>query len=72
MIKARSGTTMIFGLSAKNLALLQQGQPIAVDLKDLGFSEGKVLILYGKDEMDIVRELEASGIRLPYNFEGAI
>ena len=57
MVKARLGTTLIFGLTSRNLALLQQGQPIPIDLTELGLSEGKVLIMYGHTEDDIAQEL---------------
>lgn len=63
MLKARSGDKFIFGLSAKNIELLMEGKPIAIDLKELG-SNGSVMIFYGRTEQDMKDDLERAGIVL--------
>jgi hypothetical protein len=63
MLKARSGDLLVFGLSAENLKRLQDGSPIAFDLKDLG-ATGRVFIFYGETEADM-RELLAKNGMLP-------
>lgn len=65
MLKARTGDTLIFGLSALNIERLMEGKPISIDLKDLGLPKGRVMIFYGKTEEDMKRELEAAGMVLP-------
>jgi hypothetical protein len=45
-----------FGLSEENIKRLKQGQPIQVDLAQMG-GIGNVLIFYGKTEMDMARDL---------------
>lgn len=59
MIKARAGQLAIFGLSEMNLRKLREGKPIRIDMRELGFPEGPaaVLILYGKTEQDMERDL---------------
>lgn len=56
MLKARSGKTLIFGLSAKNIELLMQGRPISFDLSDIG-ATGRVLIFYGRTEQEMKEDL---------------
>ncbi len=63
MLKARAGDKFIFGLSAKNIELLMEGKPIAIDLTQLG-STGSVLIFYGRTEADMKDSLEEAGITL--------
>lgn len=65
MLKARAGDRFVFGLSARNIELLMNGQPIDVDLRELGCSSGHVLIFYGKTEADMKDALEEAGIELP-------
>ncbi len=58
MIKARiSDGSLIFGLSKINLEKLQQGQPIMINLKDLGQAEQKIFIVYGETEEKIIEDL---------------
>lgn len=64
MIKARSGDIMVFGLSEANLQELRKGRPIEVDLRDLAMPGGKVIIFYGKTEVDMMKELEDGGLLL--------
>lgn len=63
MLKARAGDRLVFGLSAKNVELLMEGKPIAIDLRELGAS-GSVLIFYGRTEADMKQQLEEAGIEL--------
>ncbi len=69
MIKARSnhptrGPLLLFGLSAENMKRLQSGQPIKINLTEMGM-QGEVLIMYGQTEAAIVEELRQAGIELP-------
>ena len=64
MLKARSGDVMVFGLSDLNLQELKKGRPITVDLKDLALPGGKVIIFYGKTEVDMMKELKDGGLLL--------
>ena len=55
--KGRPGTVgYAFGLSEENIKRLKQGQPIKVDLAEMG-GTGSVLIFYGKTEQDMARDL---------------
>jgi hypothetical protein len=56
MLKARSGDSLIFGLSEENLTRLKQGLPISIDLTEMGM-KGRVLIFYGPTENDLAHEL---------------
>jgi hypothetical protein len=47
---------LILGLSQRNIELLQQGRPIHKDGSEAGL-DSDVLILYGKTDEDLVREL---------------
>lgn len=62
MIRARlSDGTFILGIDAENVRRLKSGQPIRVDLKQLGGTD-VVAIVYGDTLDEITRELErASG-----------
>ena len=66
MIRARtSDGTFILGVTAENVRRLRDGQPIAVDLAQLGGTD-KVLIVYGETAEKIMADLrEASGAELP-------
>jgi hypothetical protein len=57
MIKLRAGDTLMFGLSDLNLERLKAGKPILIDLRELGFPQGQVVIFHGKTEADMKREL---------------
>jgi len=65
MIKAaavdkRGRPIVIVGLSVKNMALLRQGRPIEVDLKEFGIAEGGTLVIMGGEtEATIMAELSA-------------
>jgi hypothetical protein len=64
MLKARAGDRFVFGLSAKNIELLMEGKPILIDLKELGASNGSVMIFYGVTEAVMKESLEEAGIVL--------
>lgn len=58
MIKAKCNDgTLIFGLSKENITRLQQGQPISINLKDMGLEDRQVMIMYGETEDDMYKEL---------------
>jgi hypothetical protein len=62
MLKARAGDRLVFGLSAKNIEMLMAGKPISIDLTELGYDKGHVLIYYGRTEADMKQQLEDAGI----------
>lgn len=64
MIRAKAGDLLILGVDRENLRRLRGGQPIVVDLTDYGDTR-RVLFMYGDTMTDIMRELEASGMKLP-------
>jgi hypothetical protein len=45
-----------FGLSERNLYRLRKGEPIRIDLAQMG-STGEVLIFYGRTELDMAQDL---------------
>lgn len=57
MLKARVGDMMLFGLSADNVARLMDGKPILIDLTQLGYEKGNVVIFYGRTETDMEFEV---------------
>lgn len=65
MIKA-SGKTgdgrpfVLLGLSGENVTRIVAGEPIKLNLKDLGLDDIEVAIVYGKTESDIVDQLRAA------------
>ena len=61
MIKARSGQHLFFGLSARNVELLQAGRPIHFDLATLGM-KGRITIFYGETEQKILEEFKRVGL----------
>lgn len=65
MIKARSGDNMLFGLSAGNIERLMEGKPMMIDLREIGFEKGHVVIFYGRTEEDMKRDLLENGVLLP-------
>lgn len=69
MLKARSGDRFILGLSARNIELLLDGRPIDIDLRELGAPGGRVVIFYGKNEADMLQQLEDAGIELDQDKE---
>jgi hypothetical protein len=68
VIKARlvteAGPIAVLGLSGENVTRLVAGEPIVVDLAELGMS-GRVVVMYGRTEHDIVTELGEVGLFNP-------
>lgn len=68
MIKARaetdSGPVIILGLSAENVKRLMDGHPIKVEVGDIDrrLDGVKISIVYGKTEIDIVKDMERVGL----------
>lgn len=66
MIKAVAGPTVFLGLSRRNTELLLEGKPIRVRLSELGMpTDVIVVVLAGETEQDIVKTLEAAGMKMP-------
>jgi hypothetical protein len=59
MLKAKIGNAVILGLSEMNLVKLKLGQPIKLNLKDLGFEDREVYIFHGKDEKEMTETLRS-------------
>ena len=69
MIKARGKTALghdfvMLGLSGENVTRLVAGEPIKLNLSELGLPAIEVGIVYGKTEDDIAADLRAYGVRL--------
>lgn len=64
MIKLRlrregtDGPFIVLGLSDMNLTKLREGMPITFPLAQLGLGDGEVMIMSGKTERAMLRELE--------------
>jgi len=57
VVKARSGDYVILGLSDGNLNLLRAGKPIMFNLSEVGLGQGKLIIMWGRTELEIVEQL---------------
>jgi hypothetical protein len=66
MLRIRmSDGLFIFGLDAENVRRLVSGQPIHIELEQLGGTD-KILIMAGETLADVAKEIEeATGIALP-------
>lgn len=64
--KSKSGGHLcLIGLSTGNLRLLQQGRPIAFELREAGIDlDVEILIMWGETEEAIVAELRAGGLKI--------
>lgn len=59
MVKAKTNKgDIILGLSGENIKRLVDGQPILLNLKDLGLEDRKVVIMYGPTEESIAADLK--------------
>ena len=58
----KEGFVLIFGLSAENLTRLQQDKPIKIDMTELGWSEGTVIIYAGDTEEKMAQQLKEWGM----------
>lgn len=61
MIKAKLVTDdgkniLVFGISAENVRQLQEGNPLKVDLTEMGLS-GEMLIFYGETTGDLIEQI---------------
>lgn len=66
MIKARSGNLVILGLEPKNIALLQQGKPIPIYLKEMGLPDITIAIMYGETHDEIIATIKReTGLKAP-------
>jgi hypothetical protein len=66
MIKAKGRDTrgnpvFFFGLSEENLRRLRLGQPIRIDLNEMGL-DGTAFILYGRSEEAILAQFAEEGL----------
>lgn len=51
MVKAKmTNGDLVFGLSDENIKRLKAGQPIKVNLKDMGLEDRNVFIVHGESE----------------------
>lgn len=61
MIKFTSNKLIGLGLTSENIKRLKQGQPILVKGSEIGKNHD-ILILYGKNESDLLKTLQAEYI----------
>ena len=57
MIKTASGNMAILGLSHENLSRLKEGEPIKLNLKDVGLHDVEILIFSGETEESMKAQL---------------
>ena len=58
MIKAKIGDSVLLGITDENIKRLIAGQPIKLNLSELGLPDQKIGIMYGKDEQEIYEQLK--------------
>jgi hypothetical protein len=56
--KSNGSTVLGFGITEANVEKLKQGQPILVDLSELGLEGYEALIMYGTDQRNIQEQLQ--------------
>lgn len=60
MLKAKiKNGPYIFGLDAENIKRLTAGQPILINMEEIG-GTGEIMIMYGETLSDIKNELESA------------
>lgn len=60
MLKAKTTNGVyIFGLTAENVKRLKEGEPIVINLAELGKGD-RAIILYGETHQDLLDTLQAS------------
>ena len=66
MIRAKmSNDTFLFGLDAVNIFRLMDGQPIHVDLREMGGTD-RFVILFGATYEDVLDDIEkVTGVKMP-------
>lgn len=57
-IATENETRIGLGIEAENVRRLQAGQPIAVDMTELGYPGLKLMIFYGRDMGDLYKQVE--------------
>lgn len=62
LAESNQGKLIGLGLSRENLRLLEEGQPIPVYMKDLGFPDGIILLFFGETEGAIAEGLAGAGL----------
>lgn len=61
----RGELAIILGLSAGNVRLLREAQPIVISLAEIGVPQGgQLLIMFGETEQAILAELKTWGVDL--------
>jgi hypothetical protein len=60
--KAGDSDLVILGLAAENVRRLTDGQPIRVDLAEVGLPGTVVVICYGQTEEAIMADMQAAGL----------
>lgn len=55
--RTNQGHLIILGLSHENLRRLKQGEPIRIDMEDLGIKGSTCFIFSGKDEKAMAKEM---------------
>lgn len=63
--RGKNGFLIGFGLSEENIKRLKEGQPICVDMTEIGFSEGSALIFYGETEEAMALQSQEAGFITP-------
>lgn len=56
---------VILGLTGENITRLIAGEPISINLSEMGLPDCPLGIVYGKTEDDIVAELAKFGVNIP-------
>lgn len=61
MPRKNGGNLLGFGITEANIEKLKAGQPIYVELSELGIEGYDMMIMYGKDQRDVQRQLKEAG-----------
>jgi hypothetical protein len=59
------GLIVLLGITPRNVEKLKDGDPMYLDLAELGAPGVKLTIIYGQTERAIMAELRAAGLELP-------
>lgn len=66
MLKALRGTNLlVLGLNPKEIEHLKQGQPLKIDLSDVGAPGNQVVIFMGSSDEEMKKRFERSGLAEP-------
>lgn len=69
MVKAFVNGVIVLGLSDRNLKLLQEGRPIKINLEELGLPSQILIIMHGKTESEIEKDLLENSGRIDTNIK---